>query len=775
MVSASTRKALRDLRRQRTQVGAVALTVLLGVCMYVASAGAFRNLSTSYNGTYDRLAFADLVADGTDPQALTEAASAAGAEATTVRTQSDQPMTITGARLQGRLIGLPPDGRPAVDDVDVTEGDYLSAADPTGVLLEKHAAATFGLGPGDAFEVFTPTGWQQVTLRGVVISPEYLWPASSRQQVLGDPHGFAVVFAAEDQVREWAGGGPTQALVRLGGADQAAVTAALRGAGAVDVVTRADSPSDAALSMDLNGFDKMSVAFPLMFLTAATVAAYVLLARRVLSERPVIGMLMAAGARRRRVVWHFVLQGLIVGLIGSVAGAAVGAPLTVLVTKEYTTELGIPDTVVAGHVDLVVIGVVLGAIVGVLGSAIPATVAARTVPAEAMRNQTVLPTPGWWSAVVSRLRWLPVTSRMALRDVMRNPRRTLATMLGSVLALVLVLAAVGLMTSMITALGEQYGTVQREDASVVVAPSAVQEVTTELLATDGVTAVEPTTAAHVTVGYGAATYSTDLQGFEPGTRMHGFIADGGGEIALPTDGLLAGVGLTDKLGVAVGDTLTIQDASGATSMARLAGLVDEPLGTVLYGTRDTVSSLVSQATPALLVSFADGAVRTALRAAITGTDGVLAYTDTRALLTMIESYLGLFWAFAAVVVALGGVLALAVIEVTMAVTLVERTTELATLRAAGVTVRRAAGVVATENLVATAAGLPFGLVAGWLAARGMLGLFAGDMFHIELDLGWQVLALAALGVLLAAAASQLLAARSIRRMDVARVVRERVA
>ncbi len=774
MVSASTAKALRDLRRHRTQVGAVVLTVVLGVAMYVASAGAFRNLSTSYQGTYDRLGFADLVATGSDPQTLADAALAAGAATVAVRTTVDQPMTIADTRLQGRLIGLPADAHPAVDDVDVVEGDYLSAQDPQGVLLEEHAAGTFGLGVGDHLDVLGASGWVQVTVRGVVISPEYLWPAPSRQQVLGDPYGFAVVFAAQDQVETWSGTGPNEALVLLGDAPEEPVAEALRTAGAADVLTLADNPSDAALHLDLDGFDTMSVAFPLMFLTAATVAAYVLLARRVLSERPVIGTLMAAGARRGRLVWHYVLQGVLIGLAGSVTGAAIGVPLTALITTAYTTELGIPDTVVVAHPDLAVIGVLLGAVVGVLGSALPAVVAARTVPAEAMRNQVPDERQGRWAAVVSRLRALPVTTRMALRDVVRNPRRTLATMLGSVLALVLVLSSVGLMTSMVTALDTQYGTVQREDASVVVAPAAATTITAELEQTPGVAEVEASNAARVTVSWGDRTYTTDLLGFEPGTTMHGFVS-GGGTVDLPADGVLAGASLADRLGVAVGDTVTLRDDTGHTATAPVVGFVDEPLGTVVYATVDTVESLVSDPASVLLVGFDAGADRTALRTTVTTMDGVAAYTDTRALLTMIESYLGLFWAFVAVMVALGGVLALAVIQVTMAVNLVERTVELATLRAAGVTVRRAAGVLATENLVAVAAGLPFGLVAGVLAARGMLGLFDSDMFRIELDLGGWALGLASLGVVLAAALSQIPAARAIRRLDVAQVVRERAA
>ncbi len=137
-------------------------------------------------------------------------------------------MTIGGTRLLGRLIGMPAAARPAVDDVEIVDGSYLSPEDPDGVLVEKHAATTFGLVPGDHLEVATPSGWHEVTVRGVVVSPEYLWPARSRQEVLGDPHGFAVVLAAQDQVQAWSGQAPDQALVLLGGASAAAVTAALR-------------------------------------------------------------------------------------------------------------------------------------------------------------------------------------------------------------------------------------------------------------------------------------------------------------------------------------------------------------------------------------------------------------------------------------------------------------------------------------------------------------------------------------------------------------------
>ncbi len=243
----------------------------------------------------------------------------------------------------------------------------------------------------------------------------------------------------------------------------------MRNAGAVDVTTRADQPSNASLHEDLAGFDELSVAFPLLFLTAAAVASYVLLARRVLAERPIIGTLMASGARRGRLVRHYLLQGTADRADRCRRGVVLGVLATGLLTRGYTSALGIPDTIVSGHPGLAVVGLVFGAVVGLGGAAAPALSAARTVPAEAMRNSTVTRPPGRWSRFVGRFARLPVTTRMALRDVFRSRRRTAATMLGTVLALILVLASVGMLTSLSDALDEQFSQIQRQDATVTAA------------------------------------------------------------------------------------------------------------------------------------------------------------------------------------------------------------------------------------------------------------------------------------------------------------------
>jgi putative ABC transport system permease protein len=766
------RKTVRDLRRRPAQSAAIAVIVMLGVLLFIASYDSFRNLTASYNRTYDRLHFADLTASGGDPLQLAAAVGEApGVERVSTRTVGDQPLNIDGTKLIGRVVGLTGNG---VDKVEIVRGREPDPGAAAQVAIEKHAADSFQLKPGDRLDVFDGSDWNTVEVTGVAVSAEYLWPARSRQDILPDSQAFAVVFAPPRLAAELTGRrGPDQTLVQMARnateSERERVTRLLLDRGALDVQTRADQPSNAALHEDLNAFSELAVAFPVLFLTAAAIAEYVVVTRVVHSERRVIGAMLAMGARPGVVVRHYLGYGAAVTALGAAVGVGLGVAATSLVTGLYTSAVGVPDTVVHHHASVAVIGFVLGLATGLIAVLAPAIAAARTTPAEAMRGDRVRATGvGWLTRMTARLR-LPATVQLALRSLTRSPGRTAATMVGGVLALILVLATVGMVTSMRAMLDVQFGDVQREDASVLVPPGS-PPIDAELTALQGVSDVEPSSTTAVTVTAGGRSYPTSLTGFMPHTVMHGF-RGAGGELA--ENGILAGAALADKLHVRVGSTLTVIPAGGEPRQVRLAGLLDEPLGTALYATNSTAAAITGTPGNAYLLRFDPGADRGALRAEITSMPGVLAYTDTHALENTVDRYLGLFWAFVGVMLALGAALAFVVIYVTMTVNLSERSTELATLRAAGVSTPRLTATLALENLAAMALSIPFGLAAGAAAAWWFLQSFNSDLFTMHLSLGAWTLVLAALAVLVAAALTQLPAMRIVADVDVARVVRER--
>src|SRR5262249_26205262 len=174
-----------------------------------------------------------------------------------------------------------------------------------------------------------------------------------------------------------------------------------------------------------------------------------------------------------------------------------------------------------------------------------------------------------------------------------------------------------------------------------------------------------------------------------------------------------------------------------------------------------------------LLRFDSGSVRDRVRAAASGLAGVVAYTDTHAVEAQIDSYLVIFWVFAGAMLVLGALLAFTVIYVTMTVNLAERIRDLAPCRAAGAPPRRLPAAVAIENVATPLLAVPFGLAAGVGAGWLFLRSFNNDLFNLHLSVGVGALLLAAVAVIAAAAVSQLPAARLIRRIDVARVVRER--
>jgi putative ABC transport system permease protein len=793
VVSVLSVKLRRDLRRRPAQLISAAVLVMLGIALYGAAYDAYQNLDASYRSIFDRYRFADLtVVDGDTETIARQVAAVPGVAAVNTRTVADVPMRLSdGSSLIGRVVGMPADRQPTVDRVKVLTGHYLDPAAPSGVLAERHLARRVKLTPGSQVQVWQGGSWLGVDVQGTVASPEYLWPAASRQDVLPDPDSFGVLFAPEPLARRLAdtsrttGSATHQVTIYYTAAARhdstrldAALGALARQHGAADVVTRADQPSNAALSEDIKGFAELAEAFPMLFLGAAAVAIYVVLTRRVARDRAIIGMLRANGFRRRTVLGHYLSTGLIVGLAGALPGALIGLALAGAVTRLYTHAIGIPDTLVSIHPATILGGLAFALAAGGIAALAPAISAARIPPAEAMRGITPLTRGGRGPlAALQRLapatRRLPAGAWLVLSGPTRQPRRTLYTEIGIALALVLILVSWGMLDTSKATVARQFDRVQRQDAQLTLDHPADAATLTDLTHQTGVQAAEPTAELPVTLGSGARSYSTALIGLRPGTVMHTFLTPDGGTRPLPAHGVLLGAALHTKLGIDVGDRIPLRISNGAVQ-ATVAGFVDEPLGTYAYTSLDQLRTIAPNTEPTtVLVRFTPDADRAALHHTLAARPGVLAYTDTQALRRAVNTYMNLFYVFVAVMLIFGGLLAFTVLFATMSVNLAERGVEIATLRAAGVARRRLSRLITTENLLLIAAGIVPGLLLGRLATSAFLGAFNSDLLAFHTDIRpttylWTAAAITAVALL-----AQQPGLRLLTRLDLGQLVRER--
>jgi putative ABC transport system permease protein len=776
-VSILGRKRWRDLRRQWAQVAAVALTIGLGLAGFVAARDAYLDLRGSLDHVYSQLRFADLTVTGGDPATITDGLQTLpGRPLTSTRVQTDVPLRIGPAKLLARVVSLPADGsQPPVDRLEVQTG----ALDTSGIAVEHHLAAHYGLRPGDRLTFATAGGWREYRVSAVVTSPQYLWPARSPQEILTDPAQFGVVFAAEPLVRQIAGASvvaqvawyaqdrdQSAALVRAG--------QALAGrAGATEVTDRAHQGSARALSDDVNQMSDYAVLFPLLFLSAAALGAYILLSRLVAAQRVVIGTLRACGVPAGRLRRHYLGYGLAAGAGGAVLGVALGVPLGVFFAGSYADALGLPFHVTSLHPATVGWAVLAGVAAAAAAAWLPARAAARLHPGEAMR-----PTPTLGAgrrSLAERLvpgGRLPARWAMVLRGPGRNPGRTLLTLAGVVLALSLVIVPVGLWDTLGSQLARQFTTVQREDLQLYAQPGTLTGLLTTVRADPAVTAAEPFARTDVTIAAAGRTHTTLLYAYQPSTSMHGF------PTGLPARGLLVPATLRDTMHLRTGDPVTLTLPAAGSHTATVAGFVDEPMGAIAYTTLAQYADWTGTPTPqaaasAIALRLRDGTDRAALVTRYAQRPEVAAATDIRALQTSMTDAFSLYNTLVVLMGVIGAAMAGALLYTTASANITERYVELGSLRAAGMGAGMLARLAAAENLLlALAATIP-GVLAGWLLARAFMAAYTNDQMRMSLHLRPLTLPVVAVLVLGVAAVAQLPALRGIRRTDIARVVRER--
>lgn len=780
-MSTLRRKLWRDIRHQLGPFAAVVVLIMLGSALFVASYDAYRNLDRSYRSLFSQLRFADVTIAGGDAQQIARhVATVDGVTTVSTRTVTETPVRVGNHKLIARIVGAPVDGPAPINRVTVVEGNRFSPSSD-GVLVEQHLAHHFGLHPGDQLRIHGPQGWRNVEVRGVAASTEYLWPARSRQELFPAPDSFGVVFAPQPLVEDLAGG-PNETLARVDDTRRTQVVADVSdvatAAGAASVATRDQQASNAVLQEDIEGFQGLAVLFPLLFLSGAAMATAVLLRRRVAAERTIIGTLRACGLGRRQVLAHYLGYGLAAGSTGALLGVPLGLLAARELTTAYTGALDLPATVTAMYPESIVVGLAFGVVTGAVAAWLPARAAARLAPGEAMRG--IVPHTGR-SGVVTRLiptirRW-PASWRLVVRNPERHPGRTLSTMLGVVLALVLVLASAGMIDTIRALVDRQFSQIDRSDAQVVLAVPADGAELAALTDVRGVAAAEAVAGVPVTLAAGDERYDTTLQAFATDTAMHRFEASDGSAMDLPASGTLLGAALRSELDVTVGDRIRVLDADGnAMGAIDVAGFVDEPLGSPAYISLAALDDLApDEVVRSAALRFDGGVAAGAVADRLTARDEVLAASRTGVLEDTVQQFLGLFYAFVGGMLLCGGLLAFGILFTTMSVNLSERSVEVATLRASGVDQRRLARLITAENVLVTLLGVVPGLLLGWLAAAEALAAYNSDMFRLELTMSPLTFVVAAAGMLIAALASQVPGLRALRRLRIADIVRERAA
>jgi putative ABC transport system permease protein len=517
----------------------------------------------------------------------------------------------------------------------------------------------------------------------------------------------------------------------------------------------------------------MAWIFPVFFLAVGGFIVASMLGRHVDAQRALIGTFAALGVERSRILSHYLAHAVTLGGLGAALGAGGGVLAAPGLTRAYAAELGIPFVVTTAHVDLVATGLVMGVAVSVLAGFLPAWHASRLAPAEAMRPPR--PTMGPLARIARRMR-APLAVRMALRDVLGRPYRSLGTALGVAAAFVLVHSTGAMLDSMRTTFSVLFEDARRYDLRVdLLAPAPIPELEARFAHADGVLGFEAVLAAPVTLSAAGREAHALANGMAPGASLLRSMDLDGREVT-PASGRVALTrALARSLGVGLGDVVAVRALPGGpTTSFIVGGFADAALGNTVAARREDLERALgwSAKANAVLLRTAEGR-KQALRRALCDSSDVGHIEDAGALRQQMDALMGLGWALFATMFASSVVLAAAILFNTATLGILERRRELATLRALGRTLREIGVSLTLEHGLLAFLGVGMGLPIALVATRSILATFSSELFALPFVLAPRTVGFSAFGTAAVLLAAQWPAFRRFARTPLAEVVRVR--
>jgi len=289
--------------------------------------------------------------------------------------------------------------------------------------------------------------------------------------------------------------------------------------------------------------------------------------------------------------------------------------------------------------------------------------------------------------------------------------------------------------------------------------------------------VEPFRQVPVRLRFEHRSHRVALWGFTPDATLRRLIDRRLNVVAPSEDGLILTTKLAQLLGVKAGQLLTVEVMEGARRIKQMAvtGMVDEVVGLGAYTRLSTLNRLLEEEqsiTGAYLK--VDAAANAILYAQLKRTPAVAAVTLRQAFWDSLNKILEESVMVASSInIVFACVIAFGVVFNSARIALSERGNELASLRVLGFSRAEVTSILLGEQGLLTLVAVPVGFLLGYAVCALLSYRLDTELYRMPLVLSRYTFGFAFVVVAVAAAASGLLVARRISKLDLIAVLKTR--
>ena len=724
------------------------------------------------------------------------------------------------------VAGIDPRTSPKVHTFNVSAGRLLNDGDAGQVVIGSDTAQSLGLHVGSTLKIPTVAGTESFTVVGLLAN--------------GSSPSAPEVYVTLPDAQRMTGAGNTISTVEARfepGADRAVVEAAVRRKLGSDYLVGGLSNESSLLA----SVQTANYMFTFFGLFALIMGGFIILNtfRTLVSERRHdIGMLRAIGADRRTILGIFLIQGVLQGALGTTVGIVCGYLLTLAALSFYTPILR--DIM---HINAVLrpeytpgtwfAAIALGIGVTVLSAVIPARQAARITPLEALRPQVaeveerqrsnwvlagwvmliacvpmlfsrqvalvglgavaalvglVLVAPVVIHPLASFLSLLvrpfaPATADLSSSNVTRQPGRAAATAAAILVSLALVVAILGVVTSLYAGFFEYIDKSLGSDF--VLIPSGLilgganvgaDEAFVQRIAdVPGMGAVATLRLGQAQIGEGQA----QVVGIDPkvypkvasftfsqGSNESDIAKLGTGRTML-VNGITAG-----QQGLTVGRRVALKTPNGVEDYLVVGVATDylnAKLSTVYISQENLEKDFNVTSNVLVLANAKPGAPKPAVKAAlgrlVANYPQFVLYDSASFKATQTQLFSQTFVVFD-ILIAMFALPTLLALLNTLAISVLARTREIGMLRAVGTTRGQIRGMVVAEALLLAAVGVVFGIAGGVAMGYALVYTLNATMFVMPYYFPWGGIMVAVIAGFSFALLAAIIPARTAARLDI---------
>jgi len=784
------RKLVRDMRGTWGQVVAVMAVILCGTASFASVMSCFKNLTLTRDSYYREYRMADfwIPMERAPKTAVWKVAAIPGVSRVQGRIVKDVNVDIAGVskpRL-GRVISMPDrPGTTTLNGLHLVKGRYFSQQSDLEVILSDRFARANGLAVGDTIRAAMNNKKYALRIVGLGLSPEYVYVIRNTQEILPSPERFGILWVKEslaetafdmqEACNEIVGTVSEGDLPDI--LDRAETI--LKPYGVFTTIERKNQLSNRYVSDEIAGLKVSATVTPAIFLGLASLILMIMLSRMVRRQRTEIGVLKAYGYSNWALATHYVKFALVVSLVGSTLGFVVAQWLSREMLLMYVKYFHFPVLKYRLYGSLLLQMLGISAAFGIAGALTAVAGVIRIQPSETMRPEA--PRSGQ-AILLERWRWFwrhaRFTWKVILRNVCRYKVRAGLTVFGVMISTGILMVG-GFSNDCMTFLMDfQFKEVQRYDVKVAFATERGKGAWYETMRLPHVRLAEPVLDYPFKLINGWRSKDMLITGLPRHCRLQRLLDMEGRPIDIGPEGLV----LTDKaardLGVGVGDRLILEPLMGKITgqrEVRVTQIVQQYLGMGAYMNIEALSRMLEQSLTVngVLLKIDAGQER-ALNESLKDVPGIGAVAIKADLRKAFESTIAESMGIMNAMIAIfAGVIAFAIIYNSTAISVNERSRELATLRVLGFSLKEVGRIIFNENIMLSLLGLLVGIPFGVLLCAWMVTAFDTELYRFPLYISAVSYVKTVVMVLLFVLAANWISRRRIRRLDMVEVLKAR--